>query len=140
MENQATVITVETLVNAPINKVWKTWTSAEDIKSWNNASEDWHTPVAENDLRPGGTFLYRMEARDGSFGFDFNGTYNQVKENELIEYSMEDGRKVRIIFTVSGDQTRVVESFDAETENSVELQKTGWQAILDNFKKYTESK
>lgn len=137
--NAATKITVEATVNAPVEKVWKTWSEPQHIKQWCAASDDWHAPKAENDLRTGGTFSTRMEAKDGSFGFDFGGVYDNVKKNELIEYTMGDGRKVRVIFTPTGDITKIVETFDAETTNPVDMQRTGWQAILDNFKKYTES-
>ncbi len=137
--NTPTKITVEATVNAPVEKVWETWSKPRHIKNWCAASEDWHAPKAENDLRTGGTFNTRMEAKDGSFGFDFGGVYDNVKKNELIEYTMGDGRKVKVIFSPSGDQTKIVETFDAEATNSVEMQRGGWQAILDNFKKYTES-
>ena len=137
--NTPTKITVETTVNAPVEKVWKSWNEPQHIKNWCAASEDWHAPKAENDLRTGGTFSTRMEAKDGSFGFDFGGVYDNLKKNELIEYTMGDGRKVKVIFSPSGDQTKIVETFDAEATNSVEMQRGGWQAILDNFKKYTES-
>jgi uncharacterized protein YndB with AHSA1/START domain len=137
--NTPTKITVEATVNAPVEKVWRSWSEPQHIKNWCAASEDWHAPKAENDLRTGGTFSTRMEAKDGSFGFDFGGVYDNVKKNELIEYTMGDGRKVRVAFSPSGDQTKIVETFDAEATNSVEMQKGGWQAILDNFKKYTES-
>jgi len=133
-----TVITVETTVNAPVEKVWKLWSSPEHITKWNNASDDWHTPYAENDLRVGGKFSSRMEAKDGSFGFDFWGVYDVVATNERIEYTLGDERKVRILFTNMGNITKVIESFEAENENSIEMQKGGWQAILDNFRKYTE--
>ena len=132
-------ITVETTVNTPVEKVWIYWTVPEHITKWNNASDDWHTPAAKNDLRVGGQFTYRMEAKDGSFGFDFCGTYNEVKTNELIAYIMGDGRKAKIIFTETGDTTKLTETFEAETENTIELQRGGWQNILDNFKKYTEA-
>jgi uncharacterized protein YndB with AHSA1/START domain len=134
-----TKITVEATVNAPVEKVWKSWGEPQHIKNWCAASDDWHAPKAENDLRTGGTFSTRMEAKDGSFGFDFGGVYDNVKKNELIEYTMGDGRKVRVTFSPSGDQTKIIETFDAESTNSVEMQRGGWQAILDNFKKYTES-
>lgn len=136
---ETTKITVTAVINAPVEKVWEKWTNPNDICKWNNASEDWHTSRAENDLRVGGKFLSRMEAKDGSVGFDFNGVYEQVIINELIEYSMEDGRKVKISFSSENGRTKVVETFDAENTNSVELQRSGWQSILDNFKKYTES-
>jgi uncharacterized protein YndB with AHSA1/START domain len=134
-----TKITVETNVNAPVEKVWRSWSEPQHIKNWCAASEDWHAPKAENDLRTGGTFSTRMEAKDGSFGFDFGGVYDNVKKNELIEYTMGDGRKVQVTFSPSGDQTKIVETFDAESTNSVEMQRGGWQAILNNFRKYTES-
>ena len=140
METQnKTIITVENTVAAPVEKVWEYWTKPEHIIKWNNASDDWHTPRAENDLRTGGSFVSRMEARDGSMGFDFGGVYDDVKTNEYIEYTMGDGRKVEIFFTATGNTTKVVESFEAENTNPAELQKGGWQSILDNFKKYTES-
>lgn len=131
-------ITIEATIEAPIEKVWETWSKPEHIIHWNNASDDWFTPKAENDLRPGGKFSSRMEARDGSFGFDFEGIYDEVTTHKLISYSLEDGRKVKIEFEGTGDQTLITESFDAETVNPVEMQKAGWQAILNNFKKYTE--
>ena len=106
---------------------------------WNNASDDWHTPRAQNDLKVGGRFLSRMEAKDGSAGFDFEGTYTKVKEYRLIAYSMDDGRIVRITFSEHGNNTTVVITFDPEQENSLEMQRAGWQAILDNFKKYAEA-
>ena len=134
-----TNITVETTVNAPVEKVWKYWTQPEHLMKWNSASDDWHTPRAENDLRVGGKFSARMEAKDGSFGFDFGGVYDAVRTNDYIEYTLGDGRKVSVTFKRDGDKTKVTETFEAESENSVELQRGGWQAILDNFKKYTEA-
>jgi len=137
--NTATKVTVEATVNAPVEKVWKTWSEPQHIKNWCAASDDWHAPKAENDLRTGGTFSTRMEAKDGSFGFDFGGVYDNVKKNELIEYTMGDGRKVQVTFSPPGDKTKIVETFDAESTNPVEMQRGEWQAILDNFKKYTET-
>ena len=134
-----TKITVGTTVKAPVEKVWETYTSPKHIVKWNSASDDWHTTKAENDLRTGGKFLSRMEARDGSAGFDFEGVYDEVKRNELIAYTMADGRKAEIIFTAENNETGMKVVFDAETENPVEMQREGWQAILDNFKKYTEA-
>lgn len=134
-----TLITVEATINAPVDAVWEKWTNPDDIIKWNNASDDWHTPKAENDLRVGGRFLSRMEAKDGSSGFDFNGVYDQVKTNELIAYTIEGGRKVKIGFTGNGAETKVTETFEAEDENPIEMQRGGWQAILDNFKKYVEA-
>jgi uncharacterized protein YndB with AHSA1/START domain len=135
-----TTITIEATVKAPVEKVWKTWSTPEDITQWNNASDDWHTLFAENDLRTGGKFSSRMEAKDGSMGFDFAGVYDKVIPNELIEYTIGDGRKVKITFSANGDETKVTETFEAENENPIEMQKSGWQSILDNFKKYTETK
>lgn len=133
-------ITVQTVINAPVERVWKLWTTPEHITKWNNASDDWHTPRAENDLQVGGKFLYRMEARDGKFGFDFVGTYDEIKRNELIAYTIEDGRKVKVTFTKNEDaETKVVKTFEAESSNPPEMQCDGWQAILDNFRKYVES-
>ena len=134
-----TIITVENTINAPVEKVWEYWTKPEHITQWNNASDDWHTPRAENDLRAGGSFVSRMEAKDGSFGFDFGGVYDAITTNEYIEYTLGDGRKVKITFTADGNKTKVVESFEAENTNSIEMQQGGWQTILDNFKKYTEA-
>lgn len=139
METQATVITVEATVHAPITTVWDSWNNPEHITQWAFASPDWHTTWAKNDLRVGGSFSSRMEAKDGSFGFEFGGVYDAVTTNELIAYTMADGRKVMVEFSAEGDTTKVVERFDAENENPVDMQQMGWQAILDNFKKYTES-
>jgi len=135
----STTITIQATIHAPAAKVWTYYTTPEHIMQWNNASDDWHTPHAENDLRVGGKFLYRMEAKDGSFGFDFNGVYEEVKTNELIAYAIEGGRKVQITFAEHSMETTVVVIFEAENENSIEKQRAGWQAILDNFKKYTEA-
>ncbi len=132
-------ITIDSKVNAPAEKVWKYWTEPVHIKKWNNASDDWHTPHAENDLRVGGKFLSRMEAKDGSFGFDFEGVYTEVEPNKLIAYTLTDGRKVKVNFTPDGDATEIVSTFEAETQNSIEMQRDGWQAILNNFKKHAES-
>lgn len=140
MESTAnTVITVEANVNAPIEKVWEAYTDPKQVTQWNHASDDWHSPSAENDLRPGGKFSYRMEAKDGSFGFDFGGTYDEVKPYELISYTIGDGRKVENVFKKEGGATQLTISFEAEGTNPVEMQRGGWQAILNNFKKYTES-
>ncbi|MBY0146921.1 SRPBCC family protein [Neobacillus niacini] len=129
-------IIVETTVKAPVEKVWEYWTEPTHITKWNTASEEWHTPYAENDLKVGGKFLSRMEAKDGSFGFDFGGVYDDVRLNEGIGYTLEDGRKVTINFIRQGDETKVIETFDAENSNPIEMQEAGWQAILDNLKKY----
>lgn len=134
------VLTVSATIDAPVDKVWQYWTLPEHITQWNNASPDWWTPRAENDLRAGGQFLSRMEARDGSFGFDFGGTYSSVIPHQHIAYTIGDGRKVTVDFTTEGAETKVVEQFEAETVHPVDMQQMGWQAILDNFKKYTEEK
>lgn len=131
-------ITVEALVNASINKVWQFWTTPKHITKWNNASEDWHTTRAENDLRIGGKFLSRMEAKDGSFGFDFEGIYTDVITNEKISYTILDDRKVDITFSPTENGIQITETFEAENQNPLEMQKMGWQAILNNFKNYTE--
>jgi uncharacterized protein YndB with AHSA1/START domain len=136
---EKTVITVQDTINAPVAKVWEYWTKPAHIIKWNNASDDWHTPRAENDLRAGGSFVSRMEAKDGSIGFDFVGVYDEVRENEYIEYTIGDGRKVKVNFAGKGNTTEVVESFEAENTHSIEMQRGGWQAILDCFKKYTEA-
>lgn len=136
---EKTQITVETTVKAPVEKAWEVWTSPKHITQWNAASDDWHSPKAENDLQPGGKFVYRMEAKDGSFGFDFGGVYDEVKPNERIAYTLGDGRMVEVTFTGNGDETTVVETFEAEATNSIEMQQGGWQAILNNFKNYAES-
>ncbi|WP_430460253.1 SRPBCC family protein [Thalassolituus sp. LLYu03] len=132
-------ITVQTLVKAPMERVWSAWNSPADIVQWNTASPDWHSPRSEVDLREGGTFTTRMEARDGSMGFDFGGTYTQVVEHERIEFEMGDQRRVLIEFSEVDDAVRIVESFDAENVYSAEQQQQGWQAILDNFTRYVEA-
>ena len=134
-----TAITVEATINAPVEKVWQYWTLPEHITKWNNASEDWHTPFAENDLRPGGKLLWRMEALDGSFGFDFGGVYDKVVPHNLIAYTIADGRKVTVEFIPKGEHTKVTETFEAANTNSPEMQRGGWQAILNNFKKHVET-
>ena len=138
MENKTT-ITVQNTVNAPVEKIWEFWNTPSHITKWAAASDDWHTTRAENDLRTGGKFLSRMEAKDGSFGFDFGGTYDAVKTHELIAYTMGDSRKVTITFAPDGNGTKITETFEAESTNPIEMQRGGWQAILDNFKKYTEN-
>lgn len=131
-------IIVETNILAPIEVVWQYFTDPEHVVHWNNASPDWHTPKAENDLQVGGKFSYTMAAKDGSFSFDFWGIYDTIKENQLLEYTLGDDRKVSVAFISVGDDSKIVETFEAESQNTVELQKSGWQAILDNFKKYVE--
>lgn len=132
-------ITVRAIIDAPVQKVWEYWTNPKHIIRWNNASPEWHTPRAENDLRAGGKFLSRMEARDGSMGFDFSGKYSKVKQHNLIEYILDDDRKVQVHFNPDGNKTKITEVFEAEQENTVELQETGWQSILNNFKNYVET-
>lgn len=133
-------ITIETKVNGAIEKVWDAWTTPADIVEWNAASEDWCCPRAVNDLRVNGSFNYRMEARDGSFGFDFEGTYTRVEAKRLIEYSLDDGRLVQVEFEVGDGNVILKESFDAENEHSAEQQRQGWTAILERFTKHVESK
>lgn len=136
---QATRITVEATVSASLEKVWKAWNTPDDIIQWNSADPSWHTPSSENDLRTGGKFKHRMEAKDGSFGFDFEGTYDEVKLHQEITYTMSDGRKSTTMFEAQNGKTNIVTIFDPETENDPEFQKQGWQAILNNFVKYVES-
>lgn len=139
MANQNTdFISVRVTVNASIDDVWRVWSDPNHITQWNNASEDWHTPKAENDLKTGGKFTFTMAARDGSMSFDFGGTYTNVITNELIEYTLEDDRKVRVQFKTINNATEIIEEFEPESENTLELQEMGWQAILSNFKHYTE--
>ena len=133
-----TILHNEITINAPIEKVWHAWTNPEDIMAWNNASPDWHTPKAENDLRIGGKFVYTMAAKDGSFSFDYWGIYDEITTNKSMAFTLGDNRTVSITFTGKGNETAVSETFEAETENSVELQQGGWQAILNNFKNYVE--
>jgi uncharacterized protein YndB with AHSA1/START domain len=133
-------ITVETLVNAKPNKVWDAWNNPADIKKWNAAQDDWHTTGSSVDLREGGKFLARMEAKDGSEGFDFEGTYTRVVPQKTIEYRMSDGREVKVEFIERSGGVLVKETFDAETENPPEVQRTGWQAIMDNFRRHVEAK
>lgn len=134
-----TTITVTASIKASPEKVWKFWTEPDHVIQWNNASPDWHSPRAENDLRTGGKFLYRMEARDGSSGFDFTGVYDHVEPLRKIAYTMDDGRKATITFQQQDDHTIVNETFEAENVYSIDMQRDGWQAILNNFKKHVES-
>jgi uncharacterized protein YndB with AHSA1/START domain len=126
-------------VNAPVEKVWQFWNEPEHIKGWAFASDDWHAPNAENDLRVDGKFSTTMAAKDGSFSFDFGGVYTDVQEYKYIAYTIGDGRKVEITFNGNGDNTEVVETFEPEGMNPLEMQQAGWQAILNNFKKYAEA-
>jgi uncharacterized protein YndB with AHSA1/START domain len=134
-----TKITVQAEVKADPKKVWDYWTQPEHITKWNFASDDWHCPAAENDLRVGGKMKSRMEAKDGSFGFDFEAIYDEVVDQQKITYTMLDGRQATTSFEKHGSNTKLVIVFDAESENPVEMQRGGWQAILDNFVKYTEA-
>ncbi|PKL83849.1 MAG: polyketide cyclase [Ignavibacteriae bacterium HGW-Ignavibacteriae-3] len=131
-------VKVEALIQQDINTVWDFWTNSKHIIRWNQASDDWHTTRVEIDFRPGGNFLYRMEAKDGSFGFDFSGTYNNIITNRIISYVLGDGRKVTNIFEIIGGNTKVTQLFEPEKENSAEVQRAGWQSVLNNFKKYVE--
>jgi len=137
MENKK--ITVEATIGAPRARVWDYWNRPEHITQWNFADPSWHCPRAENDLRTGGRYAARMEARDGSFGFDFEATYDEVVDQERIRYTLADGRVVTTTFQPQGQNTLVTTRFDAEDQNPLEMQKGGWQAILDNFKNYVEA-
>ena len=136
---QAAKITVEATANAPVATVWRVWNTPEDIMKWNTPDPSWHSPSSENDLRVGGKFTTRMEAKDGSFGFDFGGVYDSVVLHKEISYTMGDGRQATTIFTENDGKTHLATTFDPETENDPEFQKQGWQAILYNFVKYVES-
>jgi uncharacterized protein YndB with AHSA1/START domain len=133
------LVTIESTINAPVEKVWKYWNEPDHITKWCFASDDWHAPWAKNDLRVGGSISSRMEAKDGSMGFDFGGVYDEVEENKKVQYTMSDGRRVEALFHAQGNATHVVESFDAEESNPVDMQQMGWQAILNNFKAYVEA-
>lgn len=133
-------IKIDITILAPVEKVWDYYNEPEHIVKWNFAHESWECPKSENDLRVGGKFNNRMEAKDGSFGFDFVGVYDEVEQNQLIKYHMEDGRKVEIIFEeIDENTTKIKISFDPETQNSVEMQREGWYAILNNFHKHVEN-
>ncbi len=133
-------IEVETMIEAPIDEVWEKWTTSEHVTKWNFAHESWCCPSANSDLREGGIFSYRMEAVDGSAGFDFHGTYDNIEEQEFLAITLGDGRKWEVEFADLGQSTHVTERFQPETENTVELQQNGWQAILNQFKFYCEDK
>ncbi|MFO0764948.1 MAG: SRPBCC family protein [Patescibacteria group bacterium] len=133
------MINIEATINAPVEKVWTNYTEPEHITKWNFASDDWMCPSATNDLRVGGMLTARMEAKDGSFGFDFGGTYTEVIPNQRLAYTLGDGRKVEVNFSETDGVTTVTTAFDAETQNPEEMQRQGWQAILNNFKKHVES-
>lgn len=137
----ATKITIEAVIASDRKDVWDSWTNPEHIVNWNFASDDWHCPSAENNLQKGGLYKARMEAKDGSFGFDFQAVYDEIVDQERILYTIADGRKVDTVFEDLGDhQTKVTTVFEAEQMNPAEMQRNGWQAILDNFKKYTEQR
>lgn len=131
-------ITIETLVHAPINLVWDTWNSPNHVVHWNHASDDWHSPKAENNFVVGGKFVYRMEAKDNSFGFDFSGTYEEIVDKKRVVTRLDDNRLVKTEFYGENDSVRIVETFEAEDQNSIELQREGWSSILNNYKLYTE--
>ena len=135
----STKVTVQATINADRQKVWNYYTNPEHITKWNFADPSWHCPNAENDLRVGGKYRARMEAKDGSFGFDFEAIYSELVDGEKFTYEMSDGRQASVNFIDRADQTEVIVTFDAETENPIEMQKGGWQAILDSFKNYTET-
>ncbi|MEJ1237030.1 SRPBCC family protein [Chryseolinea sp. T2] len=132
-------ITVETLVNAPVEKAWKYFSEPEHITKWAFASDDWHAPYADNDLRKDGKFKTTMAAKDGSFSFDFEGVYTNVVPKKTFEYAMADGRKVKVDFAADGSKTRVTETFDPESQNPIDMQRAGWQAILENYRRHVES-
>ena len=133
-------ITVEKVVKAELNKVWHAWNNPEDIQQWNSASADWHTPRSSVDLREGGKFVARMESKDGAEGFDFEGVYTRIEPRKLIEYRMSDGRECKVEFAQDKGGVLVKETFDAESLNTPELQRQGWQVILDNFAKHVEQR
>jgi uncharacterized protein YndB with AHSA1/START domain len=136
---ERSAITIQTSVKAPIEKAWKYWSEPDHITRWATASDDWHAPYADNDLRTDGKFKTTMAAKDGSFSFDFEGTYTKVEPHKVIEYIMSDGRRAKVVFTADEMETKIMETFDPEAENHVDMQRDGWQAILNNFKRYTEA-
>lgn len=134
----ANLITIQTTVKAPLEKVWRCWITPDDVKHWNHASDDWHSPAGTNDFRVGGEFHYTMTAKDGSASFDFCGTYTAIVPHQRIASTMSDGRTIEVIFLDTPEGVLVTETFEAETENPEDLQRAGWQAILGSFKKYVE--
>lgn len=136
---EATKITIHATISAGIQKVWNYYTQPEHITKWNFASPDWHCPSASNDMRIGGKYTARMEAKDGSFGFEFEATYSEITENQKFVYVMPDGREVSVSINEDNHLTNITVCFDTETENPVDLQREGWQAILNNFKNYAEN-
>lgn len=141
MDSTKSKLKVQVVINAPVELVWEKWTTPASIQQWNNATEEWHTPNVENDLRESGNFLYQMAAKDGSMGFDFSGTYTRVIPYELIEYTLADQRTVSVVFIFERQlaHTILIEIFEAEDMNPLTIQELGWQSILDNFKNYVES-
>jgi uncharacterized protein YndB with AHSA1/START domain len=137
--SEVTTITVEAVIKASVERVWECWTKPEHIVNWCYANDDWHAPHAENDLRIEGKFKTMMAAKDGSFSFGFSGVYTNVEQHKAIDYTLDDGRKVKIRFHHLDNETQVVESFEAENTHSIEMQKQGWHAILENFRRYTEA-
>ncbi|MDF1696258.1 MAG: SRPBCC family protein [Saprospiraceae bacterium] len=134
-----TTVTITAHITAKINKVWEYWTSPHHIIRWNFASPEWHCPTAEHDLQVGGNFKYHMAAKDGSMGFDYKGTFTQIQPEKVLAFTLEDNRKVSITFEETENGTRVTETFEIEDENTIEMQKQGWQAILNNFKAHVEA-
>ena len=140
MQNAIKKITAEVTINKPVEIVWKTWTTPADIMQWNIPFDDWHSPKVENDVKEGGQFLFRMESKESSEGFDHSGTYDKVINNQLVEYTVSDGRKSIIQFLSEGDKTRIIESFEPEAGNPVDMQRDFCQSVLNNFKRYAENK
>jgi len=132
-------ITVESLIKVDVEQAWKLWTEPKHIRNWNFASDDWQCPFAENDLKSGGKFKFTMSSKDGTMSFDFEGEYEEIDFHERIAYFLEDGREVIVVFDEQDGQCQITESFDPEDENPLEMQREGWQAVLNNFKKYAES-
>jgi uncharacterized protein YndB with AHSA1/START domain len=133
-------VTIGTTINAPVEKVWKYFSEPEHITQWAFAIDTWHAPYAENDLRKDGRFKTTMAAKDGSVSFDFSGVYTDVQPHKRIAYTLDDGRKVETLFESQGNTTKITQTFEAEDQNPVEMQRDGWQAILDNFRKHVETK
>lgn len=138
-KKMSTKVTITATVHADVQKVWDYYTTPEHITKWNFADSSWQCPFAVNDMRVGGTYLAIMEAKDGSFGFDFEAIYDEIIDGELFTYTMPNGRQVTVVFQKNSNQTEVAVTFDPETEHPIEVQKNGWQAILNNFKQYVET-
>lgn len=133
------IVTIETTIDKPTDEVWKVWTTPEHIVNWNFATPEWHCPSAEQKLKVGGNLKYHMAAKDGSMAFDYKGTFTSIIPNELLEYTLDDERKVSVSFSEENVSCKIVQSFEVEDENSIDMQRQGWQAILNNFKNYVES-